>query len=293
MEDPIRAEHLTRSGADPVWLVQYKGKKAVQKSFINPDAFTSFRYEREKFLYDYLSKLDLAPALLAYNDVKRELVVEFIEHEEPECKTSVFGRIPRIMEAAYCLHSLPTGLFPGHFVADRWCAKKRVKIVKKALGEAELTEDEEKRYSTVFNRLVEEVGHESLDWKSPKLLHGDLHPWNALDCADGKVRFIDFGRSRLGDPANDLGYLVYHTSSAFRLPEDETESLTRLCAESYSKECGDLYARTRMFYRMRLVIDLPWFTRQWPMKSPPLRGTAKAMAQSNLERLYKSYQNNE
>ena len=289
MDGIVRLGHLTQGGADTVWLVNYDGRTAVQKRFVHDDAFTCLRYAREKFLYSHLAHYDLAPSLLAYDDQKRELVVEYRAHTQPKDKTDMFGRAPAIMAAASHLHSLPTAGFPHGFVADGWNCLKRKKIVINAFEEAELSEAERMRYTSACQQLCCEVADPRLDWNRPQLLHGDLHPWNALVCDDGKVRFIDFGRSRFGDPANDIGYLVYQTSRAKRFSDEETQKLLLVSVGSYPSACGCLLERARMFHGMRLVLDLPWLTKYWPTQSPPMRGTARAMALDNLARLNNLY----
>ena len=52
------------------------------------------------------------------------------------------------------------------------------------------------------------------------VIHGDLGPWNLLECEDGRLAVIDLGSVRQGDPYFDyaslLGGVINHTSAETR-----------------------------------------------------------------------------
>lgn len=52
------------------------------------------------------------------------------------------------------------------------------------------------------------------------MIHGDLGPWNLLLCEDGRLRVIDFGEARRGDPYFDyaslFGGVINHTPAEQR-----------------------------------------------------------------------------
>lgn len=88
-------------------------------------------------------------------------------------------------------------------------------------------------------------GIEALDGFEPVLLHADLGPEHLL-CADGRLAgVIDWGDTRIGDPALDLAWLVHGTPPEF---------VTAL-AEWYSGRIDERFRARALFYH-RLV---PWF----------------------------------
>jgi aminoglycoside phosphotransferase (APT) family kinase protein len=111
-------------------------------------------------------------------------------------------------------------------------------------------------------------GIDVLDGFEPVLLHADLGAEHLL-CANGRLAgVIDWGDTRIGDPALDFAWLVYGTQPTF----------VRALAESYSG-CIDERFRSRALFYHRLV---PWyeahyglFTNQ-PARVAPALGEIRA-----------------
>jgi aminoglycoside phosphotransferase (APT) family kinase protein len=105
------------------------------------------------------------------------------------------------------------------------------------------------------------MGMDTLDGFEPVLLHADLLPEHLLCAHDQLVGVIDWGDTRIGDPAFDLAWLLHWAPPAF------VTALT----ESYAGRIDDrLRARALFYHRLE-----PWyeahyglFTNQ-PARVPP------------------------
>jgi aminoglycoside phosphotransferase (APT) family kinase protein len=116
-------------------------------------------------------------------------------------------------------------------------------------------------------------GIDVLDGFEPVLLHADLGPEHLL-CAGGRLAgVIDWGDTRIGDPALDLTWLLHGTEPPF----------VRALAESYSGRIDERVRGRALFYH-RLV---PWyeahyglFTNQ-PARVPPALREIRARLPAN------------
>ena len=68
--------------------------------------------------------------------------------------------------------------------------------------------------------IARELAAALADWSEGPLIHGDLGPWNMLQCEDGRLVVIDFGEAKFGNPYFDyatlLGGVINHTPAERR-----------------------------------------------------------------------------
>ena len=74
--------------------------------------------------------------------------------------------------------------------------------------------------------LVKELSVALADYPGGALIHGDLGPWNLLQCGDGRLMVIDFGEACPGDP-----YFDYASLLAGVINHTPTESREDVCRE--------------------------------------------------------------
>lgn len=74
--------------------------------------------------------------------------------------------------------------------------------------------------ASAMARLARELENALADYPGGPVIHGDLGPWNLVQCEDGRLMVIDFGEARTGDPYFDyaalFGGVVNHTPAELR-----------------------------------------------------------------------------
>ena len=290
LEDAFKIE----SGEfDDVHLVSYRGQSAVLKRFRREDPFARERYFREKFLFVELAGRALAPGLLAYDDAKMLLVTEYFNHVKARDKAALFDMIPAIMTASRRLHRLEFEIRPSILqVSSLGNGPARAEALEEALRQSVLSRRIIRRYFASLKALVKHAASSSFNGADFSLLHGDLHPPNALKAPwSGDVRFIDFGRSRLGDAAFDIAYFTYRTTNgnhwSFSWPE--------ICdwfhgsLSSYGGADQGLIERASMYYHFWLVFDLCWLTKEWARFNPQAAISGQRIAGLNLAKVAEAW----
>ena len=91
--------------------------------------------------------------------------------------------------------------------------------------------------------LVKELAATLSDYPGGTLIHGDLGPWNLLQCEDGRLMVVDFGETCPGDP-----YFDYASLFAGVINHTSPEQRKRVCREYVGALNCD---RTRLLEQLR------------------------------------------
>ncbi len=118
------------------------------------------------------------------------------------------------------------------------------------------------------------------------IVHGDYHPGNIIMNKSPKI--IDWGRSRLGDIAFDIGYFAYSATCGTygTFNRKGLKSLSTAIKNNFSEKT---VFKATQYYLYSLLLDIPWLVKE----SRELMGSVPYNGESIIKRSLEIISNGE
>ncbi|MCA9307902.1 aminoglycoside phosphotransferase family protein [candidate division WWE3 bacterium] len=219
-------EIVTSGNAESVSVITHNdipNRRLILKEFLDFDSFSLEKYTKELFSYQH-PKIFYTPRLYAYNNSRKVLVIDFVEHItiSPE---SLNSHIPSILSMLRAFHNSDSDISFPLSLSKTYLPEERIRRVQKHDLARVCPTNETKScvldflHSPTSDRLVPS--------------HGDFHIRNVLFSTTKDYFFIDWGLARYASPNFDLGFFAYKTSMGQYMPRlsilEINELLNNLC----------------------------------------------------------------